>query len=69
MRTLVRCGEDGAEPEGEAFSLLVHLCSNHHRWSQIWVVAQKIRLWIQAAEIGCQRVAELSYRDSHCSSI
>jgi len=29
----VRCGEEGTEPEGEAFSLLVHLSSNPHLWS------------------------------------
>jgi len=47
----VRCGEEGAEPEGEAFRLLLHLCSNPHLWSQIWVLTQRMRSWIQAAEI------------------
>ena len=40
----VRCGEEGAEPDGEAFSLLLHLCSNPHLWSQIWFLSQRMRL-------------------------
>ena len=27
-------GKEGAELEGEALDLLVHLCSNPHLWSQ-----------------------------------
>ena len=27
---------EGAEPEGEAFRFLLHLCSNPHLCSQIW---------------------------------
>jgi len=27
-------GEEGAESEGKAFDLLVHLCSKLHRWSR-----------------------------------
>lgn len=30
---LNHCGEDGAEPEGKAWNLLVSLCSNPHLWS------------------------------------
>ena len=47
----VCCGEEGAELDGEAFSLLVHLCSKPHLWLQIWVVTQRMRSWIHAAEI------------------
>jgi len=31
---LVRCGEEGTEPEGEALDLPVHLHSNPDLWSQ-----------------------------------
>ena len=65
----VRCGEEGAEPEGEAFKLLLHLCSNPHLCSQIWVLTQRMRLWIQAAEMSfLQRGTGLSLRDRGRSS-
>ena len=59
----------GAEPEGEAFRLLLHLCSNPHLCSQIWVLTQRMRSWIQAAEMSfLQRRAGLSLRDGGRSS-
>jgi len=65
----VRYGEEGAELKGEAFSLLVHLCSNPHLWSQILVMTQRMRSWIQVAEMSfLQRGAGLSLRDRGRSS-
>jgi len=57
----VCCGEEGAEPEGEAFSFSFR--------SQIWVLTQRMRSWIQAAEMSSlQRGAGLSLRDRGRSS-
>ena len=33
MRTLSRCGEEGAEPNSNAHNLLVDICSYPHLWS------------------------------------
>ena len=48
---------------------MLHLCSNPHLWSQIWVLTQRMRSWTQAAEMSLlQRGAGLSLRDRGRSS-
>jgi len=64
MRALFRSVEVKRELSWKEKLSVYCLCSNPHLWSQIWVVIQGMRSWIQAAEMSfLQRGAGLSLRD------
>ena len=64
-----RGGEEGAEPQGEALSLPSIYVPALTYGHELWVVTQRTRSWIEAAEMSflC-RVAGLSLRDRGRSS-
>lgn len=60
---LDRCAEEGAQPQGEALNLPLHLHS-------ILVGAERMRLWIQVAKISVLfRLAGVIRRDRVRSSV
>lgn len=49
---VLRCStEKGAELEGEALYIPVHLCATLSHCFKLWVVTERMRSWIQAAEM------------------
>ncbi|TWW62379.1 hypothetical protein D4764_04G0010260, partial [Takifugu flavidus] len=56
--------EEGAEPESKALDLPVDLRPSPHLWPSRWVMTERTRSWIQAAEMSfLHRVAGLILRD------
>ena len=65
----VRCGEEGAEPEGEALDLPAIYVPTLTYGHELWVVTERTRTRIQAAKMSfLRRVAGLSLRDKMRSS-
>ena len=61
---LDRCGEEGVDLKGKAFNLPVELWFNPHPHLviELWLVTERIRLQIQAAQRFLCRVSGLRLR-------